>query len=315
MEGRHLTIMQISRIKLNLTSNEKLTFPTFFGSTIRGAFGNILKETTCVQKNHNCPSCMLRNNCPYTYLFESPWYFSNKDKPRAGVPQPFVFDTSNNSNMGRDINLELLLYGDSISYLPYFIYCFDKLGEYGLGRNRINYSLESVTDLFNKNLLLADNENKIIVKRPTTKNWSDYAKEAEELGAVSYCHIHFVTPLRVKQEGKLQNLVDFDLLFRAIMRRWVQLCKYYALEYSNENISQLIEKAKNIPSGTLNVKWQERERYSRRQEQRMMMGGITGTMECEGELEPFLPWLLLGQDLHIGKNTSFGLGKYIIECK
>lgn len=306
--------MQISKVELNLSSNETIDLPPFIGSTIRGAFGNILKETICVQKNIQCQNCMLKNYCIYTYLFESHWYFSNEDKPQAGVSQPFVFDTSNNAKMENHIKLSLMLYGGGINYLPYFIYCFNKIGERGLGTNRIKFKLESVKDAFNKQVPLNDDdESSIIKKRPLTKEWNDYANEAEKIGKIKYCQIHLVTPLRLKQHGKLQDQLNFELFFRAIVRRWQQLCKYYGDEYNYPEINILINNAKSIESGTLNLKWQERERYSRRQDQRILLGGITGTMECEGDLKPFLPWLLLGQDLHIGKNTSFGLGKYLIE--
>jgi len=40
---------------------------------------------------------------------------------------------------------------------------------------------------------------------------------------------------------------------------------------------------------------------------------IVGTLTYEGELTPFLPLILLGQFTHIGKNTTFGLGKYVID--
>lgn len=303
--------MQISKVELKFSSNEKIDLPPFIGSTIRGAFGNILKETVCVQKNIDCRKCMLRNICTYTYLFESPWYFSDDDKPQAGVPNPFVFDASINHKLENNINLYILLYGRGINYLPYFVYCFKKLGENGLGANRIKLTLESVNDVFGNQTSLIDvNDPSIIKRKPVTKEWYDYVKEAEKIGIIKYCQINLITPLRVKQEGKLQDQLNFDLLFRAIVRRWLQLCKFYGKEFNYPELNILINKAKEIESGTLNLRWQERERYSRRQDQRMLLGGITGIMECEGDLKPFLPWLLLGQDLHIGKNTSFGLGKY-----
>ena len=142
----------------------------------------------------------------------------------------------------------------------------------------------------------------------------DYKRQAEQIGAVTRCQIELLTPLRVKQDGRLQDQISFDLLIRAIIRRWQLLCKYYSAEdYKSIETSEILSLAKNIPSGTLNLRWEEKERYSRRQGQRMIMGGMVGIMECEGNLEPFLPWLLLGQDLHIGKNASFGLGKYTVK--
>ena len=42
------------------------------------------------------------------------------------------------------------------------------------------------------------------------------------------------------------------------------------------------------------------------------MGGFVGSITFEGDLKGFLPFLLLGEYIHMGKGTSFGLGKYEI---
>jgi hypothetical protein len=303
-------------VELQLIGKTALDLPEFAGSTIRGAFGNILKETVCVQPGTQCQHCVLSNRCIYTYLFEGEWYFSDGDRPQSGVPQPFVFEppTDQNALSEKETRLGLLLYGEAIDCLPYFTYCFARLGQWGLGRNRSIFELHGVRDLFNKDALITQGNKGIIKQKPKTKTWQDYNQQALCMGKTTLCQIELLTPLRVKQEGRLQNQVDFDLLIRAIIRRWQLLCKYYGSQgYKNIEVSEILEGAKMINSGTLNLRWQEKERYSRRQGQRMMMGGMVGIMECEGELEPFLPWLILGQDLHVGKNTSFGLGKYVIK--
>ena len=74
----------------------------------------------------------------------------------------------------------------------------------------------------------------------------------------------------------------------------------------------LIEEAKNITIKEENLHWQDWERYSNRQETMMKMGGFIGSVTFEGDFEPFAPFLLLGEYIHVGKGTSFGLGKYKI---
>jgi hypothetical protein len=44
----------------------------------------------------------------------------------------------------------------------------------------------------------------------------------------------------------------------------------------------------------------------------MALGGAVGTWHLEGELAPFIPLLHLGQWLHVGKNATFGLGRYTL---
>jgi CRISPR/Cas system endoribonuclease Cas6 (RAMP superfamily) len=44
----------------------------------------------------------------------------------------------------------------------------------------------------------------------------------------------------------------------------------------------------------------------------MKLGGLIGDITFEGNITPFLPFLTLGRYIHVGKGTSFGLGKYEI---
>lgn len=44
----------------------------------------------------------------------------------------------------------------------------------------------------------------------------------------------------------------------------------------------------------------------------MKMGGFIGSITFEGDFKEFIPFLLLGEYVHVGKGTSFGLGKYEI---
>ena len=46
----------------------------------------------------------------------------------------------------------------------------------------------------------------------------------------------------------------------------------------------------------------------------MNMGGITGAVTYEGELGEFMSLLDLAAEVHLGKQTTFGLGKVRVEC-
>jgi len=47
----------------------------------------------------------------------------------------------------------------------------------------------------------------------------------------------------------------------------------------------------------------------------MTMGGFVGEVEYQGELGEFVPLLRIGEKIHLGKGTGFGLGRYQVEHK
>lgn len=60
------------------------------------------------------------------------------------------------------------------------------------------------------------------------------------------------------------------------------------------------------------LRWYDWQRYSNRQQQSMHLGGAIGDWHL-GNLAPeHARALHIGQWLHLGKNTTFGLGRYTL---
>lgn len=58
--------------------------------------------------------------------------------------------------------------------------------------------------------------------------------------------------------------------------------------------------------------WRELKSYSNRQKRSTPIGGLVGSATFEGELEPFLDLLVIGELIHVGKNVVKGGGWYKI---
>ena len=69
------------------------------------------------------------------------------------------------------------------------------------------------------------------------------------------------------------------------------------------------EKVKTVSDST---GWVESSRYSCRRDVNHDPSGFVGEVTFEGELEMFLPYLKLGEYLHVGKHAVFGNGWYEI---
>lgn len=75
-------------------------------------------------------------------------------------------------------------------------------------------------------------------------------------------------------------------------------------------VGLLAAKAADIRVFKNDLHWFDWERYSRRQDASMKFGGLIGRIAFTGDLEPFMPYLRLGQVVNIGQATTFGLGGY-----
>ncbi len=64
---------------------------------------------------------------------------------------------------------------------------------------------------------------------------------------------------------------------------------------------------------TRNLQWHDIQRHSGTQNQKLPLGGLIGSATLSGPdaaLQTLLPLLQMGEQLHIGKETVMGLGRY-----
>lgn len=65
---------------------------------------------------------------------------------------------------------------------------------------------------------------------------------------------------------------------------------------------------------TPRLAWHDWDRYSKRQQRKVTLGGLLGTLDIEGEIDAGLAALLRAAEiLHVGKGATFGLGKIEVE--
>ena len=124
--------------------------------------------------------------------------------------------------------------------------------------------------------------------------------------------ISLLTPLRLRFDGHITDKIEFHILIRNLLRRISSLTYFHCNERFQVNFKELIEKAMAVKQTTSDTHWFDWKRYSTRQEEWMSLGGVTGTISYEGDITNFMPLLRLGEYVHVGKGTSFGLGKYEI---
>lgn len=294
--------------------------PGYKGSTFRGVFGHALKRVVCALKRVECKDCVLKNRCVYARVFETPIAVTMPEAARISAPpHPFVIEPPltdlRHYRAGDPIECGLVLFGEPNNSLPYFVYAFEQMGKIGIGK-RVNgkrgrFSLESVK--------AGDRE--IYSCRDRTFLQDAPVRSLDPLGSTSGSNgngcsrisVKLETPLRLKFKSEIRASLPFHVLVRAMLRRMSSLYNVWddgepALDYKG-----LIERAETVRIRHNGLRWFDWKRYSNRQERKMFMGGLVGSVTYEGNLGEYLPLIEFSEKAHLGKNTSFGLGKMVIQ--
>ena len=144
-----LETFRLAKFRFTICAKEHIRFPTYKGSAFRGGFGYAFKRVVCVTKNRECDDCLLKQKCIYSYIFETPPPQDTEMlRLYPKVPHPFVIEppiTEKQSfEPGETFSFHLILIGNAIDYIPYFIYTFTELGKQGIGQGRGKYELTQV---------------------------------------------------------------------------------------------------------------------------------------------------------------------------
>ena len=306
--------IRYARFRMEMTAVSRLQLPPYKGSTFRGAFGHTFKRLVCVKRDLHCPTCLIRDRCVYYYAFETPFTGGGNHRGYAFAPHPFVVEPPEETQEIYEppaaLHAGLVLVGRALEYLPYFIYAFEETGRRGLGAGRGRTSLQQVLALGP-----GHGEERCVYRTDSGQLEPDYPvcsgpPADEPLG--TRLRLRLRTPVRLKSAGRYSRRLDFPLLVRALLRRASDLARFHCGSELGLDYRQWIERAAGVRETASEIRWHDWERYSQRQDQRMKLGGLVGEAEFAGEWQPFLPLLRLGADLHVGKGTGFGLGRYEI---
>lgn len=306
----------LTRFKFTLKVTEPLSLPEYKGAVFRGGFGYAFKKVVCITRNSDCYSCLLKEKCVYAYIFETPPPSNSRlMRKYPSAPHPFVLtpplEDDRTYEPGELIKFELTLIGKAINFLPYFIYTFEELGGMGLGKKRGKFILEDVqvTEPNSKGKVIYSGKEKILHSVPKEAN---FVKVSTLPQGPCIIQLIFLTPTRLRFNAGLTSDLEFHILFRNLLRRISLLSYFHCGVELTVNFRELIKEAEKIQTKKRNLRWYDWERYSTRQQTKMKLGGFLGEVAFLGDLEPFWPYLVLGEFVHVGKGCSFGLGKYEI---
>ncbi len=321
-----LNSLRFARLRFTIEPTEEILLPEYKGSVLRGGFGYAFKRATCITRDRYCDPCILKSACAYYRVFESKVSPETAERLRLGndAPHPFVIEPPMTEQgyfqPGDRVSFSLVLFGSAVGQLPFFVYAFMILGEsFGIGRGRGRFRLLEVEDENGKQLYENGNlSGGFLIRSAGEIMRQDNPVEKQDIT------LRFETPLRMKttfgRERKelltrMDDHASVRVLLKSLYHRAFVLHQLYG-----EGVAEEAYESRNLPliDGDVDIVrsdtfWYDWERYSQRQQRHMKLGGLMGEVTLGGKTAQYETLFRLGEYLHVGKGTGFGLGKYRIE--
>jgi len=270
-------------------------------------------------------------------------------KGQAEVPQPFVllppnplskknyrnrisdrndqvnFNTGfagNHFSAGESLEFSMILIGKATSFWAQVVVAVRLLAEYGLGEKRIPFSLV-------KAFAHDEHGNRLKVFDAEMKTISGYGIGPVSLSAIAglrvnemqnllsaekdkVLEIEFLTPTRIRNTQRNAAPISFQDIIRKITERLEFLAFLHPMHSQKIDYRPLTQQAAGFSVVSDNIKHYIFEQYSNAQASKTRRECFLGKISYKGDgVEAFLPFLVAGELLNVGANTSYGFGKYL----
>ncbi len=305
--------------ELTLRALESIPLPPFLGSTLHGGFGRALKQAGCfVPVANACPPCQHPTQCPYNLLFE----FKNLPEhhiPKRYAESPpklFVIELPPSHpkqlDSGERLNFRLLFFGPAIDLRIYPIVAMRLWSEAGLSYQRGRFELEriaAVNPLTGEQQQVYSSTDQMVHQNDQPLTVGEISRWCESWQVDNQIKLTFVTPMRLPGRGYKPEDLDLKIVLKSALERLSILALLAGLPEKEVDFATPLVLAEKITVLARSAKWWDWERYSKRQDRRMSMGGFLGHLILQGDFSSLKPYLKIAELLHIGKNSTFGFGQ------
>lgn len=305
-----LNAWPFARYRFRFKVTKSLHLPEYGGSRIRGIFGRQLRRISCMTKKQDCSACPLRPSCPYTTIFETASPVEHRIQKFSQTPHGYVFEAPLGGERtymaGEELQFDLVLIGKIRYLLALIIYSIQKGFECGIG-----YGRAQLTEVLFQNregfqpIYLPEEEQ-------IRKHSQEYVLKGIKPSSDGSIKVDCLTVIRIQRMGSLLDAQSMDgrTFLMTLARRISLLMEFFdqPLEIDFQKLSDAAARSVLQVAG----RWSHWKRYSTRQKQLMDLAGVKGQIILKNVDPVFYPFLELGTLSHVGKNASFGLGKYRI---
>jgi len=302
---------ELQAFRFHFRASDSIYFPPGkSGNIVRGAFGTIFKQQTCISDCHDKRDCDQRASCTYARIFE-PVRPGGGPSGLRDWPRPFVFRAAHLDGRiiepGRPFHFDVHLFDLKDPSAVYFVLAFAELAREGIGPRRGRAALARVDQLDSKG-------------RPCGQIYNGHTFLAKDLAPpirlqldgpiqpVSKVLVRFLTPTELKHGQVLAAKPEFPILLGRIRDRISTLRALYGAGPLDIDFSGMGERAAAVAMTHCAIDYTEVERKSARTGERHPLGGFVGEARYEGPLGEFMPWLKAAPWVGVGRQTVWGKG-------
>lgn len=288
MKERELFEITYLPLQISLLALENAKLPKYLGSALRGILGQALYKI---------------DREVYKFLYENGKECKDKQdivKPYIIIP-PMVFGKELFVKKGEELKFEILLLGAGVQYASALIAALQKAEEFGMGVQRYRFRLFRIINRLEQRVLWQ-------TKMCSMAEVNPKKLPCLQLENVTGVVVKLQTPLRIRRGGKLLMQISFETLIRNITNRIVMIAERYGGWVNYDEVKNIQMLAAEVQTVREELELEVLERYSNRLHGKMDFSGLIGELEYVGEMTPFVPWLTAAEVLHIGRNTTFGMG-------
>jgi hypothetical protein len=306
-----------------------LELDAYSGAALRGSFFNAIWYRFCTNKSAPaCSQCPLNEACPVSAIVAP---LRQDDSWGQDIPRPYVIlpplDGAKRYQPEESFSFGMTLFGDIIQLLPYIMLSLSQLEEEGLGhrlpenagqRGRFHVEHVEVYHPWTQQRQTVYEAGRPLVNAPIISvHLEECLQRAEELSNEQVT-LHFTTPMRLVDREHLIKHAYLRPLLQRLLERYLALERYYGtsdLTFTREDKDEVLQLAERIVCKEDQTQWLELKSYSNRQKRTTPISGLVGEATFSGDLVPLLPYLVIGELIHVGKDTVKGNGSYYLKGK
>ena len=293
-----------------------IELPPYKGSALRGGLLQALGRDL----GHDHEDAAGGVGCPVCHLVAT---LDDTSARGVDVPRPFAvqppLDLSRRYEPGSRFEFGLTLFGSAIALFPYLVLGVQRLGEIGLGNRQRAPGRFELSEVWAHNPLTGQARRLYERGHPTIQapdlpvtHDQVLARAAVYPAPPAAVRLRLLTPVRLVQEGTLVHRLTFETLLRRLLRRLSDLAGRFGAGPPALDYPALLDQARAVRVTQDATQWIDLASHSRRLGRATPIGGHLGEITFAGDLTPFLPWLIWGEVIQVGKDATKGNGRYVI---